>query len=587
MEKWFIKNIRADYKAISKSFGINEVIGKLLVNRGIIDNTLIKSFLNPKFEKMHDSKKMKDAEKASLILKDKIEKKRKIRIIGDYDVDGVISTYLLFTALKRCGADVDYDIPDRVKDGYGINKNIIDKCIMDSVNTIITCDNGISAIEPINYAKEANITVIVTDHHDIPFVENEKGERTFVSSNADAIVNPKQIECAYPFKSLCGAGVVFKLIEILYAEFKIHKEECYNLSQFVAIATVCDVVDLVDENRIFVKNGLELLNNTRNIGLRALIRQTAIDDKKISTYHLGFVIGPCINATGRLDTAKRGLQLLVTENENEAVRLSKELFDFNNERKEMTQKGVESAINIIENTNMTKDKVFVVYVPEVHESIVGIVAGRIREKYNVPTIVLTKTENGAKGSGRSIEGYNMFEELMKCKDILLNFGGHPMAAGLSLEENNINNLREQLNFNTKLTDEDLIPKITLDMGMPLEHISYDFVKDLSILEPFGKANPKPIFGEKKANIVSAKVIGQNHNVLKIKFFSKNRRYIDGIFFGDIEEFQRLVIDRYGTVELNKMYSGIENNVNLDIAFYPDINEYNGNVSVQIVVQYFR
>ncbi|KHD38781.1 recombinase RecJ [Clostridium acetobutylicum] len=582
-----MKNIKADYKAIAKAFGISEVIGKLLINRGIKDVKLIDSFLNPRFEKMHNPKDMKDLKRASEILKSKIDSGKRIRIIGDYDVDGVISTYLLFTALKRCGADVDYDIPDRVKDGYGINIHIIEKCIEDSVDTIITCDNGIAAIEPINYAKQCKLTVIVTDHHDIPFIEDENGQRSFISSNADAIINPKQKECKYPFKGLCGAGVVFKLIEVLYDEFKIHKKEFYGLSQFVAIATVCDVVDLVDENRILVKNGLKLLNETRNVGLRSLIRQTNIEDKKISTYHLGFVIGPCINATGRLDSAKRGIELLISEDEDEASRLSKELFDFNNERKEMTQKGVDTAIDLIENTEMKNHRVFVIYVPEIHESIVGIVAGRIREKYNVPTIVLTKTENGAKGSGRSIEGYNMFEELIKCKDILLKFGGHPMAAGLSLEIENIDCLRERLNENTTLSAEDLIPKITLDMGMPLEYINYDFVKELNMLEPFGKSNPKPMFGEKKAKVVSARIIGKNHNVLKLRFLSKNRRYIDGIYFGDIEEFEKIVINNYGSEEMNKMYSGIENNIYLDIAFYPDINEYNGKVNIQIIVQHFR
>lgn len=587
MEKWFVRNKKADYKAIAKKFGISEVLGKLLVNRNINDVNLINSFLHPDLKKLHNPCQMKDMEKACTILKNKIKDKSNIRIIGDYDVDGVISTYLLFTALKRCGAEVDYDIPDRVKDGYGININLIEKCVKDNINTIITCDNGIAAIDPINYAKKLGLTVIVTDHHDIPFVENEKGIRKFLSSEADAIINPKQNECEYKFKSLCGAGVVFKLIQCLYEKFKINKEECYNLCEFVAIATVCDVVDLVDENRIFVKIGLEMLNMTKNVGLKALIRQTGIEDKKISTYHLGFVIGPCINATGRLDSAKRGLKLLITKDEKEADKLAKELFEFNNERKDMTQKGLEEAVNIIENTGIKDDKVFVIYIPDVHESIVGIVAGRIREKYNVPTIVLTKTKNGAKGSGRSIEEYNMFEELIKCKDILSNFGGHPMAAGLSLSIDNIDALRKKLNENTKLSEEDLIPKITLDMGMPLDNINYKFITDLSLLEPFGKGNPKPIFGEKNAKLVNARIIGQNHNVLKLKLLSKNNKYIEGIFFGDIEKFQNIVIDKFGSSEMNKMYNGLDNNIYLDIAFYPDINEYNGNVNIQIVIQYFR
>lgn len=582
-----MKNKRADYKSIAKRFGISEVIGKLLINRDINNINLINSFLHPDFKELHNPSQMKDMKKACTILENKIKNKSNMRIIGDYDVDGVISTYLLFTALKRCGAKVDYDIPNRVKDGYGININMIKKCAKDNIDTIITCDNGISAVEPINYAKKLGLTVIVTDHHDIPFVENENGVRKFISSDADAIINPKQNECKYRFKNLCGAGVVFKLIQCLYKDFKVSEEECYNLCEFVAIATVCDVVDLVDENRIFVKNGIEMLNRTKNIGLKALIKQTGIEDKKISTYHLGFIIGPCINATGRLDSAKRGLELLLTKDEKEADKLAKELFEFNNERKDMTQKGTEEAVNIIENTNIKNDKVFVIYIPDVHESIVGIVAGRIREKYNVPTIVLTKTENGAKGSGRSIEEYNMFEELIKCKDILLNFGGHPMAAGLSLNVDNIDVLREKLNENTKLKEEDLVPKITLDMGLPLDNINYNFISDLNLLEPFGKGNPKPIFGEKNVKFMNARIIGQNHNVLKLKLLSKNNKHIEGIFFGDIEKFEKIITDKFGVNEMNKMYNGLDNNIYLDIAFYPNINEYNGNVNIQIVIQYFR
>lgn len=587
MKKWFIKNKKADYKKMSQKFGISEIICKLLVNRDIIEDDLINSFVNSDFQNLHNPRNMKDIQKAVEIIKSKIKSKKKIRIIGDYDVDGVISSYVLYQALKKCGADIDYEIPDRIKDGYGININIIEKSKKEGIDTIITCDNGISAIEPIKYAKELDMTVIVTDHHDIPFVEDEEGNRTFIRSEADAIVNPKQKECEYKFKSLCGAGVAFKLIQVLFEEMEINKEECYKLIEFVAIATVCDVVDLLDENRIFVKYGLEMINNTNNIGLKALIKETGIENKKISAYYLGFIIGPCINASGRLDNAKKGLKLLITDNIEEANMLAKELFELNQERKDMTLRGVEKAIELVETTHIKKDKIFVIYIPDVHESLAGIVAGRIRERYNAPTIILTQSEDGAKGSGRSIESYNMFEELLKCKDLLSKFGGHPMAAGLSLEVDNVEPLRKRLNEITELTEEDLIPKINLDMQLPLDYINYNLIYDLEKLEPFGKGNNKPLFGEKNIKVLKGNILGQNKNVLKLKLLSKNGNYIDGIYFGDIEEFEKIVIEKYGVDELEKLYQGSNNDIHLDIAFNPGINQYMGNTSIQLIIENFR
>ncbi|MBN1067025.1 single-stranded-DNA-specific exonuclease RecJ [Clostridium botulinum] len=586
-ERWFVKNIKTDYKNISKKYGISELITRLMINRNIVEDNMIKNYINPIYSNFHDPYEMKDIEKATEILKEKIDSKEKIRIIGDYDVDGVISVYLLYTALKKCGANVDYEIPDRIKDGYGINKKIILEAKNDEIDTLLTCDNGISAIEQIKYAKELGMTVIVTDHHDIPFAEDEKGDRTFISSEADSIINPKQIECRYKFDKICGAGVAFKLIEVLYEKMKVSKEELYKLIEFVAIATVCDVVDLIDENRIFVKNGLKMINNTTNLGLKYLMKETKMDGKEISTYHLGFVIGPCINASGRLDSAKKGLRLLLSQNEEEALNLAKELVELNDERKNMTSDGVEKAIEIIEDSTMKDDKVFVIYIPEVHESLAGIIAGRIREKYNVPTIILTKAEDGAKGSGRSIEEYNMFEELLKCKDLLNKFGGHPMAAGLSLNEDNIDLLRKGLNRNTKLTEEELVPKVTIDVPLGLENINYDMINDLEILEPFGKGNSKPLFGAKNVNAVKAMVLGQNKNVLKIKLKTVIGRTIDSIYFGDIQEFEQYITKKYNYEELQKLYDGEFNSVNLDLIFYPSINEYNGNISIQIVIQNYR
>ncbi len=586
-ERWFIKNKKMDYKYMAHKYGITELMSKLIINRDITDDFLIRSYIKPEFNMLHEPRDMKDMNKAVEIIINKIKNKNKIRIIGDYDVDGVISVYILYSALKRCNADVDYEIPDRIKDGYGVNVNIIRKAKEDGIDTIVTCDNGISAIEPIKTAKELGMTVIVTDHHDIPFIEDEDGNRTVIRSEADAILNPKQEDCKYKFKSLCGAGVAFKLIQVLYEEIGIDEEEAFKFIEFLAIATVCDVVDLVDENRVFVKKGLERINNTANTGLQELLIECEIQDKKIGVYHLGFIIGPCINASGRLDNAKKGVRLLLSDDEKEANLLAKELVRLNEDRKEMTMNGVEKAIEIVENSDIKNDKVFVIYLPNIHESLAGIIAGRIREKYNVPTLILTKSEDGAKGSGRSIEEYNMFEELVKCKDLLDKFGGHPMAAGFSLKEEKIEEFRKRLNEKTTLSEEDLLKKVTIDTVLPLDTITYDLVNDLGRLEPFGKANPKPLFGEKDVNVIKGMILGKNRNVLKLKLKTKNGKTMDAVYFGDIEEFEENITEKYGKDQLIKLYDGSYNDVKLDLVFYPDINEYNGNVTIQVIIQNYR
>lgn len=586
-ERWFIKNKKVNYKQMADKYGITEFMSRLIINRDIVNDSMIKSYINPEFDKLHNPRDLKDLEKSVEILFDKIKSSKKIRIVGDYDVDGVISVYILYTALKLCNANVDYEIPDRIKDGYGINSDIIKQAKDDGVDTILTCDNGISAIEPINYAKELGLTVIITDHHDIPFVEDENNNREFIKSSADAIVNPKQEECNYIFEKLCGAGVAFKLVEVLYEKIGLDKNESYKFIEFLAIATVCDVVDLVDENRIFVKKGLEFINKTTNLGLQELIRECEMTGKNLSVYHLGFIIGPCINACGRLDSAKKGLELLLSTDEEEANKLAKELVKLNEERKEMTMEGLETAIEIIEKNNMINDKVFVIYISDVHESLAGIIAGRIREKYNVPTLIITKSENGAKGSGRSIEEYNMFEELVKCKDLLGKFGGHPMAAGFSLKEENIDEFRRRLNENTILKDEDLLRKVTIDSVLPLDSVNYELINNLERLEPFGKANSKPLFAEKNINLLKATILGKNNNVLKFKIKTKSNNFLDGIYFGDVYEFEKMISDKYGREELQKLYDGVYNDVKLDLVFYPSINEYNGNTSIQIVIQNFR
>lgn len=587
MEKWFIRNKNGDYKKIAKDFNISQFISKLLVNRDITDHRLITSFINPQIDKLHNPSLMKDLNKGAGIIKDNILRNKKIRIVGDFDVDGVMSIYLLYTGIKKCGGNVDYVIPDRVNEGYGINNHIVRLAKKDGVDTIITCDNGIAAIEQIKLARELGLTVIVTDHHDIPFQIDEKGHKKYLFTEANAVINPKQEDCKYPFKSLCGAAVVFKLVQELYQLFYLPIEDTYPLLEYTAIATVCDVVDLVDENRIIVKKGMELLNKTNNIGLKALIKETGIEDKEIGIYHIGFVIGPSINASGRLDSALKALELLLSEDYDEARNLSKELRELNEERKYLTSKGVEKIVNTIETTDLKKDKILVIYEPEIHESVAGIIAGRVKEKYNRPTIILTQGKEGTKGSGRSIEEYNIFEELMECKEILSRFGGHPMAAGLSLDVKNIDALRRILNENTKLTEEDLIPKIYIDMQLPLEYISFKLIDELKILEPFGKGNNKPIFGEKNLKINRGFVLGQNKNVLKLVLENENRRMLDGIFFGDINSFEESINTIYGNEELEKLYKGIENNVKLDILYYPTVNEYNGNTTLQVTIQNYR
>ena len=585
-EKWLLRNRKVDLKAMSEKYKISQLLCKLMVNRDIIDENIINSYINPVYKYLHSPKTMKDVVIAVDIIKRKIQENKKIRIIGDYDVDGIISVFILYTALKKCGANVDYEIPDRIKDGYGINENIVKVAYDEGVDTIITCDNGISAIDQIQYAKDLGLTVIVTDHHDVPFIE-EDGVRTFLSSQADAIINPKQIECEYKFKSICGAGVAFKLMEALYEEIGMDKEECYKLIEFVAIATVCDVVDLIDENRIFVKNGLEMLNNSKNIGINALKKACGLEDKEITAYHLGFVIGPCLNASGRLDSAKKGLELLLMEDDEEAKNLAQEIVDLNDARKNMTKEGVDRAINIIDSTDINNDKILVVYIPDIHESLAGIVAGRVKEKYNKPTIILTKSEEGVKGSARSIEEYNMFEGLLACKELLDKFGGHPMAAGLSLQEDKVDELRKALNNKCELTDEDLTRKIMIDSSLPLEYLNLHLIEELNVLEPFGKGNAKPIFGVKDAKITRAMLLGKDKNVLKLKLLTNNNITIDAMIFNDLENFESKIIEKYGNEGLDNLYNKSNNNIPMDFTFYPSINEWNGNKSIQIVVNGIR
>ena len=580
-----VRNVKFNTAKLAQDLGVSEVVAKLLVNRGIYNLDIAKGFLDSSIDNLYNGLDMLGMSGAVELMKNSINNNEKILIVGDYDVDGVISTYILYRAISKCGGNVSFHIPDRIKEGYGINESIIRKAIEDKVNIIITCDNGIAAIEQVKLAKELGIKVIITDHHDVPFIE-ENEERKYVVPDADFVINPKQENCNYKFDKICGAGVAYKFIEWLYKEFNIDKEELYDLLQYVAIATVCDVVDLISENRIIVKEGLKRINNTSNIGLRALFKETGLEDKEITVYSLGFVIGPSINASGRLEQAEWALKMLLSDNEIEAKELAEKLNDLNKERQELTKEGLEEAIEIIEKNNMAKDKVLVVYLEDVHESIAGIIAGRVREKYNLPTIILTKAHDGAKGSGRSIEEYNMFEELLKCKDLLGKFGGHPMAAGMSIPNENIDEFRNRLNNVTTLTDEDIIPKVSIDMGLSLSQINYELIDQISLLEPYGKANPKPTFGMKKLKVVEAKILGKNRNVLKLKL-TDGRLYIEGIYFGDIEDFENSIKDELGEIEYNKVFNGLSNNLYLDIICMPDINEFNGNKKVQLVISNYR
>ena len=559
---------KADFYGIGRKFGVDPVIARVIRNRERISEEEIEQYLNGGMNQIYSFQLMKGMEKALELLLEKIGEKKKIRIIGDYDIDGVCSTYILLIGLKKAGAIVDIDIPDRIKDGYGISKELIDLAYQAGTDTIITCDNGISAMEQVAYAKSLGMTVIVTDHHEIPYEEQEDGSIKTILPPADAIVNPKQEGCRYPFKGICGAMVAYKLICGLYEKKGFPKEAQEEFIEFAAIATVGDVMDLQDENRIVVKEGLRRMKNTKNYGLRALIRVNHLEEAELTGYHIGFVLGPCINASGRLSTAKKALNLLLCKDEKKAQELAEELKALNDSRKEMTQKGVEQAEKLVETTELKEDRVLVIYLPDCHESLAGIIAGRIRETYNKPVIVLTKGKDGVKGSGRSIETYHMFKELVKCKDLLSKFGGHPMAAGLSLPEENIEAFRRALNKKCTLTQEDMMEKVLIDVPMPISYVTLPLIRQLSLLEPFGKGNNKPVFAEKNIKITQCRIFGKNKNVVKMKLYDKNGICMDGVWFGDGEAF----------------VNEIQEKERWSIAYYPSINTYNGRESIEIIVQ---
>ncbi|NSJ95063.1 single-stranded-DNA-specific exonuclease RecJ [Blautia obeum] len=567
MEKWMVYNKKADFQKIGSEFGIDPVIARLIRNRDIQDMKEIRSYLYGTLAEIPSPWKMKDMERAVQILQKKITQKKKIRIIGDYDIDGVTATCILLKGLKRLNANVDTYIPDRVKDGYGMHEQLIDKALEDGIDTILTCDNGIAAAAEIEYAKKEGLTVIVTDHHDIPFRDTEDG-RIWIIPKADAVVNPKQNDCLYPNKNICGAVVAWKLIWALYERLGIDSDEIWDFLELAAIATVGDVMDLQGENRIIVKEGLKKLSSTSFEGLKALICVNNLEGAEITAYHVGFVIGPCINASGRLDTAARSLELLLADNMEDAMKLADDLYDLNQSRKAMTEQGKEQAIQSIEENNLGKDRVLVVYLPDCHESLAGIIAGRIREAYNKPVFVLTKGADGVKGSGRSIEAYSMYEELVKCSDLLTQFGGHPMAAGLSMEEKNVELFRRRLNDNCTLTEQDLIPKIMIDVPMPISYLSKKLTEQLKVLEPFGKGNSKPLFAQKNLRAVGIRVFGRNRNVAKMLLIDENGIKMDAIYFGEAQEFVDFV-QAHDTIS---------------VTYYPEINVFQGRENLQVVIK---
>lgn len=567
MEKWVVTAKKADFLEIGRKYGIDPVVARIIRNRDIIEDSAVNQYLNGTLDDLPSWKSLKDIDKAVEIISEKIDQGVRIRIIGDYDIDGVTATYILLKGFKRLGANVDTYIPDRIADGYGIHDHLIQQAKDDGINLIVTCDNGISAAEQITFANSLGMTVVVTDHHEIPFEDTEDG-RIYKLPPAAAIINPKQPSCAYPSKNICGAVVAMKLVFALYERYGVPENEKEDYLEPAAIATVGDIMDLQGENRILVKEGLARLSHTKNKGLKALIRAIGLEDQKISSYDIGFRLGPCINASGRLDTAMRSLALLQCEDEEEAARLANDLKALNDSRKALTELGTEAAYKLIEGSELKNDRVMVVFLPECHESLAGIIAGRIREKYHKPAFVLTRGENSVKGSGRSIECYSMYEELVKCDSLLIQYGGHPMAAGLSIAEENVDIFRRLLNENCTLTEADLIPKIVIDVPMPISYINENLIRQLSVLEPFGKGNGKPLFAQKNLRVLKVGIFGKNQNTVKVQLMDASGAVMDGLYWGDAKEFAEFA----------------RSHETISVTYYPRINSYMGRESLQIVIQ---
>lgn len=586
MEKWIEIRKGGNFMEMAKKYGIDPLIARIIRNRDIMDEKEITEYLYGGKEALHNPHLLKDVDKAAEIIAEGIAEKKAMRIIGDYDIDGVNATYILLDGIRRCGGNVDAAIPDRMKDGYGINEHLIEQALSDGKELLITCDNGIAAINEINFAKEKGMTVVVTDHHEIPYRNTEQGKE-FLRSNADAIVNPKQNDCLYPCKGICGAVVAWKLVQVLYERMDIPVEEADIFIENAGFATVGDVMDLTGENRILVKLGLKALEHTKNPGMKALIAKNKLSDKLLSAYHIGFVLGPCINASGRLDTAKRSLELLLERDEVKASALAGELVELNESRKYMTQQETQKALEQIEKEGREKDKVLVVYLPECHESLAGIIAGRIREAYQRPVFVLTRGEEGVKGSGRSIEAYSMFDKMTEVAELFTKYGGHPMAAGLSMREEDIDKLREQLNQKAELSEEDMAEVVRLDAVLPMSYFTVDTIRQLSVLEPCGKSNTKPVFADRNIRITRANIVGVNRNVLKLHLLDSRGNPVAGVYFGEVEKFLTFLSEKFGSEEVDAAMHGKENSIQFAAVYEPAVDTYSGRESVQAIIRRFR
>ena len=572
-EKWVVSAKKADFQAIGQRFGIDPVLARIMRNRGLTDLQEMNLYLHGTRADLNDPHLLKDADLAAQILREKMKEKKRIRIIGDYDIDGIQSTYILYCALRRLGADADFVIPDRILDGYGLNEHLVTRASQDGIDTILTCDNGISAIDQIHLAKSLGMTVVVTDHHEVPFTEVD-GVRREKVCEADAVVNPKQQACHYPFKKLCGAAVAFKLVQVLYEVFGLEVSEADCFIENAGFATVGDVMDLQGENRILVKLGLEMLNRTTNIGMKALILQNKLTMGAIKSHDIGFRIGPCLNASGRLDTARLSLKLLLCESETEAAVLAEEIVELNESRKLLTMHAVEQAKEIAQQEEYVNDRVLVIFLPDCHESLAGIVAGRIREAYYRPTLVVTRSEHGAKGSGRSIESYSMYEELCKCEEYLTQFGGHPMAAGFSLKEADIDAFRRKLNEVCTLTEEELRPKVVIDVPMPISYITERLVNQLGCLEPFGKGNEKPVFADRNLVIERLRICGKEGRVFQMKVRNAAGVSMDAVYFGDVEDLLLPLTEKYGKVVAQDTLAGrCVHEAALHFTYYPEMDHY--------------
>ncbi|MBR5952078.1 MAG: single-stranded-DNA-specific exonuclease RecJ [Pseudobutyrivibrio sp.] len=587
MSKWILQRKAADYKGLSERLKVDPVIVRLMVNRGLSTYEEMEEYLHPTLKNFPDPHLFADMDEACGLLMDAIDEGVKIRVVGDYDVDGIMSTYILTSAIKEVGGDVDYAVPHRMVDGYGINPEMVQAAFDDGVRFIITCDNGIAAAPAVDLAKELGMTFVVTDHHEVPFETGADGSVVQKLPNGDAVVDPKRNDCGYPFKGICGAQVAWKLVDVLFEFVGLDKEMADKYIQFASIATVCDVMELKGENRATVYHGLKAIENTDNVGLNALLARNELKGKPLSCYHLGFIIGPCLNASGRLDTASKAIELLFEEDSAKALASANELVELNSQRKNMTQIGIDKARDIIENSDIKNQKVLVVYIPELHESLAGIVAGRIRETYNKPVLVITDAEDGAKGSGRSIPAYNMFEELTAVKDVFTKFGGHPMAAGVSLPTDKIDELRDRLNSNCKLTEDDMQEIIKIDCDMPLSYMTESLVDSIDMLAPFGTGNTKPLFALKNVEIKGASYMGKEGQFLRLNVGTENGGNMTALMFRNVLEFQQAVSDKYGDDTLQRLFSGNTNDVKMDIIYEPSINEYRGNRSIQIMVENFK